>query len=170
VRPGGCQPSYPDNVRPATQRGADGRCVDVPCHLKCLPETARIATPHGDVAVTALRAGDEVWTVDRDGARIASRILVVSSVPVTAPHAIVELTLADGRVARASAGHPSATGAPLGNLAPGDRLDRTAITATRTLAYGGARTWDLLPDGPTGAYWADGVLLGSTLSARAPAR
>jgi hypothetical protein len=29
--------------------------------------------------------------------------------------------------------------------------------------YERAETWDRLPDSPTGTYWADGVLLGSTL-------
>jgi hypothetical protein len=38
----------------------------------------------------------------------------------------------------------------------------TELTGFR-LTDGG--TYDLLPSGPTGTYWADGVLLGSTLFA-----
>src|SRR6188474_1944215 len=48
VHPGGCQPSYPDNVQPATVRGDDGACEPIECYLKCLPATARIATPSGE--------------------------------------------------------------------------------------------------------------------------
>jgi hypothetical protein len=29
--------------------------------------------------------------------------------------------------------------------------------------YAGGRTWDLLPAGATGSYWANGILLASTL-------
>jgi hypothetical protein len=164
VRPGGCQPSYPDDVQPATVRGADGACESIECHLKCLPSTARIATPDGEVAIDQLAIGDPVWTVGADGARIAAPVLAVRAVPVRAPHAIVEVTLDDGRVARGSAGHPLAGAGELGALAPGDLLDGAAIVAIRSVAYDGDATWDLLPDGPTGAYWADGVLLGSTLA------
>jgi hypothetical protein len=164
VRPGGCQPSYPDNVQPATERAADGTCFQIECHLKCLPEDARIATPRGDVPVRELAAGDEVWTLDGEGRRVAARVYVTSSVPVIERHEIVEVTLDDGRTVRASAAHPLAErGGTVGELAPGARFDGATIAAVRTLAYDAPRTWDVLPDGATGAYWADGVLLGSTL-------
>jgi hypothetical protein len=164
VRPGGCQPSYPDNVQPATQRAKDGTCLQIECHLKCLPEDARIATPHGDVRVRDLVPGDEVWTLDARGRRVAGHVYVTSSVPVIDHHEIVEITLDDGRTARASAAHPLAsTSGIVGDLAPGARFDGATITGVRAIEYAGARTWDLLPDGATGAYWADGVLLGSTL-------
>lgn len=165
VRPGGCQPHYPGGVQPATVRGADGRCEPVPCMLRCLPATARIATPSGDVAVSALHAGDRVFTADGSGARIVARVRVVQRVPIVGAHDIVELTLADGRVVRASAGHPTASGALVGELATSAVLDGSIVVSTRHVSYDGRATWDLLPAGPTGAYWADGVLLGSTLRA-----
>ena len=34
------------------------------------------------------------------------------------------------------------------------------------VTYEGRATFDLLPSGPTGDYFADGVLLGSTLASR----
>jgi hypothetical protein len=163
VAPGGCQPSYPDGVQPATERNADGTCRPIECHLKCLPAAARIATPGGDVRVDRLSVGDAVWTADAAGRRVAGRVLVVSSLPVTGRHRIVELTLADGRTVRASGGHPDARGTALSDLATGDLLDGVAIRAIRGVPYDGTHTWDLLPSGPTGTYWADGILLGSTL-------
>lgn len=49
-------------------------------------------------------------------------------------------------------------------IAPGADLsdDRLLAVYHERLPYRG-RTYDVLPAGPTGAYWADGVLLGSTL-------
>jgi hypothetical protein len=169
VVPGGCQPSYPDNVRSATDRNPDGSCQDIPCYLKCLPATAKIATPRGEIAVDQLAVGDPVWTVDARGARVEARVLEMHSQPVTA-HEIVEITLADGRVVRASGEHPLAGPGSVGGLVTGDPLDGSRVAAVRALPYDGTVTWDLLPDGATGVYWADGVLLGSTLAQRVRAR
>jgi hypothetical protein len=162
VQPGGCQPSYPDDVEPATERAADGTCNHIPCFLKCLPADARIATPRGEIAVSRLMVGDPVWSADEKGKRIEARVARVASVPVSG-HAIVELRLMDGRVLRASARHPLAGGRWIAGLSVGERLDGSIIASMRKLPYQGTHTWDLLPDGPTGWYWADGVLLGSTL-------
>jgi hypothetical protein len=163
VVPGGCQPVVRQGTYPNVVRDPDGTCREIPCQLRCLPSTAQIATPRGPIEVSALAVGDPVWTVDARGARVAGHVLAVRALPVLAPHAIVELTLADGRVARASPEHPLAGGGTLGALAIGDAIDGSSVTRARTIPYDGDATWDLLPDGPTGAYWSDGVLLGSTL-------
>ncbi len=163
VVPGGCQPIFRDGEQPNVERADDGTCRTIECHLRCLPDDARIATPAGDVIVTRLQPGDLVWTVDATGARVQGHVVRVSSRPVLAPHTLVEHTLADGRVVRASAGHPDARGGALGALTLGAALDGSTITGTRVVPYTGSSTWDLLPDGATGRYWADGVLLGSTL-------
>jgi hypothetical protein len=42
-------------------------------------------------------------------------------------------------------------------------MDGTWIASVRRIPYRGF-TYDLLPSGPTGRYFADGILLGSTLS------
>jgi hypothetical protein len=138
-----------------------------PCPI-CLPAGTRIAAPGGDRAVEDVRAGMIIWTRDAAGQRVAAPVRRVGNAPVTG-HTLVELTLADGRVVAASAGHPAPGGRPIGALATGDRLDGAAIVRVRTVPYRGERTYDLLPDGPTGTYWADGVLLGSTLTASSPA-
>ncbi len=90
-------------------------------------------------------------------------LLRVASRPTPADHALVVLVLADGREVTASGGHPTADGRVVGRLGLGDRLDGAEVIGVRQRAYGGERTWDLLPAGPTAAYWADGVLLSSTL-------
>jgi Hint domain-containing protein len=146
------------------KRGNDGMCVE--CPLKCLPPATKIRTPDGERRVDELHAGDLVMTADRDGRAIAMPILQVNAVPRIGAHAIAVVTLADGRVVRGSPEHPLAGTGTLGALAAGDRLDGAVVVATRREPFSEAATWDLLPAGPTGTYWADGVLLGSTLGNR----
>lgn len=134
-----------------------------PCPI-CLAADTLIATPTGDVRVTDVRPGMIVWTAARDGSRIAAPVVEVGSVAVPAGHMMVHVRLADGRELLASPGHRTADGRPLGSLGAGDKLDGSEITLWELLPYTGERTYDLLPAGPTGTYWADGILLSSTLS------
>ena len=136
--------------------------------LRCLPATARIRTPGGERRIDSLRAGDAVWTASASGTPRIAHIVQVNANPVLAPHQLLVFTLADGRTLQVSAGHPALDGSALGALRPGQLLDGAAIVTITEQPYRGAATWDLLPAGPTGAYWADGVLIGSTLAPRAP--
>jgi hypothetical protein len=83
---------------------------------------------------------------------------------VQAGHMMVHVRLADGRELLASPGHRTADGRQLGSLATGDKLDGSGITLWELIPYAGDRTYDLLPAGPTGTYWANGIQLSSTLS------
>jgi hypothetical protein len=163
VVPGGCQPSYPPNVQPATVRGPDGSCKRIECHLRCLPEASAIRTPRGDVPVSSLVPGDIVFTADCDGRPKAVPLLQVSQVKIEAEASMVVVVLADGRVTRASPGHPDAHGVPLEKIVMGASIDGANVVELRRETYRGGATWDILPAGPTGTYWSDGVLLGSTL-------
>ncbi len=149
-----------DGVVTITSRAPSGM---PPCPI-CLAAATLIATPNGDVAVTNIRPGVLVWTADSDGRRVAARVVEVGSMEVPAGHMMVHLRLADGRELLASPGHRTADGRPLGSLAAGNEVDGSQITLWELVSYAGARTYDLLPAGPTGEYWADGILLSSTLS------
>lgn len=131
----------------------------------CLAAGDYIATPNGQVPVTQLRPGMLVWTVDAAGHRVAAPVLVVGHTPAPFGHRVIRLVLADGRTVVASPGHPTADGRRIGELNPGDLLDGSRVRTTELMPYVGD-TWDLLPASPTGEYWADGVLLGSTLLRR----
>jgi hypothetical protein len=76
---------------------------------------------------------------------------------------MVHLALADGRDLLVSPGHRTGDGRPAGSLAAGDQLDGSRITAWELVPYAGKRTYDLLPAGATGRYWANGILMSSTL-------
>lgn len=133
-----------------------------PCPI-CLARGTLIATPRGDVAIEGLSPGDPVWTLDRDGRRVAGLIDQIGSMAVPAGHEVVHLILADGRAVLASPGHPLVDGRPIAILRSGDDYDGSVVISAVRTTYDGARTFDLLPSGPTGAYWANGIGLGSTL-------
>jgi len=133
-----------------------------PCPI-CLALGTRIATPHGETAVEDVRVGDVVWTIDGRGERVAAPLVAIGSTPVAATHEVVRLVLDDGRLVVVSPGHPTADGRRVGGLAAGDTLDGARIASVERVLYAGGATYDILPAGATGAYWANGVLLGSTL-------
>jgi hypothetical protein len=130
----------------------------------CLAATTLIATPIGAVRVIDLKPGMLVWTASADGKRMAVPVLEAGNTLVPAGHLMVRLKLADGRELLASPGHRTADGRPLGTLALGDRLDGSVVTLWEVVPYAGDRTYDILPQGPTGRYWANGILLSSTLA------
>jgi len=134
----------------------------VPCPI-CLALGTSIATPSGDVAVQDLRVGDVIWTLSERGLRVAAPVLVIGSTPVPDTHEVVRLVLGDGRVVLVSPGHPTADGRLVGDLRAGDVVDGSIIDSAERVRYAAGFTYDVLPGGATGAYWANGVLLGSTL-------
>jgi hypothetical protein len=133
-----------------------------PCPI-CLARGTRIATPDGEVAIEDIRVGMRVWSIDAAGRRFVARVVLVGRTPVPATHQVVRLVLDDGRIVRASPGHPLSDGRRLGTIRPGDRVDGAIVLNATLEPYDGGFTFDLLPDGPTGVYIADGVPLGSTL-------
>jgi hypothetical protein len=135
-----------------------------PCPI-CLAASTLIATPAGEARVTDVVPGMMVWSSSASGTRVAVKVLEVGSTPVPAGHLMVRLRLADSRTLLASPGHRTADGRPLGGLGVGEKLDGSTITLWELVPYGGERTYDLLPSGPTGTYWANGILLSSTLAA-----
>jgi hypothetical protein len=130
----------------------------------CLALGTRIATPRGDVRVEDVRVGMTVWSVDAEGDRMAATVLLVGRTAVPTTHELVRVELADGRVVRASPGHPLLDGRALGSIRVGDLVEGSPVVAAELQRYAGAFTYDLLTSGPTGAYLADGIVLGSTLA------
>ncbi|MFL5797315.1 MAG: Hint domain-containing protein [Actinomycetota bacterium] len=130
----------------------------------CLARGTLIATPHGPVRVQDIRLGMTVWSTDRRGRRIRARIVATGRTPVPPTVRIVRLHLVDGRTVWVSPGHPTPDGRPISSLRPGDRLDGVRVISVRRVRYRGMLTYDVLPAGPTSTYFANGVLLGSTLA------
>jgi hypothetical protein len=155
----------PPTKRPKATSEPAGETPEIPPNpaSACLPAGTLIDTPGGSRAVEDLRVGDSVWSVNRPGEKLAASILKVSRVPIPAGHRLVHVALADGRSVWASPGHPTADGREFSQLKTGEVLDGSTITVVESAAYDQGATYDLLPSGPTGYYWANSVLIGSTL-------
>jgi hypothetical protein len=141
------------------QRGP-GRGLECPI---CLAAGTLIDTPAGPVPVKDLRVGMPVWTRDAAGHRLAGVVVRTGRSVAPIGHMVVRLRLADGRVVVASPGHPTGDGRRIGDLRPGDALDGSIVVRSTRLRYASAFTYDILPSGPTGTYFANGVALASTL-------
>jgi hypothetical protein len=132
----------------------------------CLAAGVGIATPSGEVAVQVIHVGMKVWTTNLQGDRVVRVVDRTGSMEAAAGHEVVRLTLADRRVILASPGHPTADQRMIGELDVGDSLDGSWVVSSERVPYGNDRTYDLLPSGSTGTYFANGILLGSTLAVR----
>lgn len=132
----------------------------------CLAEGTLIDTPAGQIAVEDLRTGMPVWTLDPSGLRIVTSVLRVSQTFVPFHHQVIHLVLDDGRQLWVSPGHPAVDGRIIGRLQQGDLLDGSRVLSAERIVYTGDATYDLLPAGGTGYYWANGILLASTLLRR----
>jgi len=144
---------------PISRPGQEGSCRE--CGYRCLSFDSKIATPIGDVAVTNLRVGDIIWTVDIAGNRIVRPVIKVSHTTAINHH-IIHLILADNRTLNVSALHPTADGRTVGDLKTGDMYDGSVVRSAVLQPYKGSATYDILPAGETGYYWANSILMGST--------
>jgi hypothetical protein len=137
-----------------------GNCANLP---ECLPPSTLIAGPAGAVRLDALRPGALVFSLDETGRPIVVPVKRVEKRPAPQHHQVTTLDLSDGRWLSGSPAHPTAEGGHLGDLQVGDPFDGATILAVERTAFGHSHTWDLLPEGPTGHYQAEGVWLGTTL-------
>jgi hypothetical protein len=141
--------------------GADGTCPKGCTSCVCASPDTPVATPRGERPIAELREGDLVYSVDR-GQMKAVRVLATSREPAP-DHAVVQLTLATGSVLRISPKHPTADGRLFGQLRGGDLIDGVRVTSAVLVPYRHTHTYDILPQSDTGAYFAAGVLVGSTI-------
>jgi hypothetical protein len=145
------------SIRETSRRARPGGCPI------CLEAGTRIATPAGDVVVALIRPGDMVWTTDATGHRVAAPVEQVISRPTPGPHLMLWLALSDGRVLVAAGAHPAADGTFLRQLHIADQYDGATVASMEWVPSMASMTLDLLPAGSTGTYWANGILVGSTL-------
>ena len=160
-----CDPQGPLVRGPACTTPVNGTCP-MGCAPLCIcasPDTP-IATPEGNKPIASLRAGDLVYSVDRGQVTLVP-IIRVNRTPVRG-HSVVRVVLEGGGALEISALHPTADGRTFGGLRAGDRLDGVGIVSATVVPYSHDATYDILPNSDTGAYFARGVLVGSTLAAR----
>ena len=132
----------------------------------CLSKGMLINTGDGLVAVEDIYPGMLVWTEDDEGNRVLSPVIRTGASEVPTAFRLLSIVLDDGRTLTASPGHPSADGRALGEYKVGDELDGAIVVTIGLVPYNEGRTYDILPAGATGRYWANGIRVGSTLFAR----
>ncbi len=130
---------------------------------RCLPPSTLISTPSGQQTIATLRIGDLVWTRNVHGEQVIRPIAFVGSIAVPQNHQVLHMVLDDGRQLSTSPLHPDVDNNPLVYLKKGSCYDNAIIIRSELKDYGGERTWDLLPEGETGLYWANNILISSTL-------
>lgn len=133
-----------------------------PCPI-CLSENTTIKTPNGPINVKELKVGMTVFTQDSFDQKQTAIILKTGRTLVPQDHKMVHVVLADKRELYVSPNHPTSDGRLFGELLAGDILDGSKIKSTEQVPYNGTYTYDILPSGPTGFYWANGILVKSTL-------
>jgi hypothetical protein len=158
-----CDPQGPIDVSPrCTEPNEEGTCPPgcAPLCICAAPDTP-IATPLGERAIAELAVGDLVYSVDGGRPAIVP-IVRVNRTPV-ANHHVLRVKLRSGAVLTMSPGHPTADGRRFADLQPGAALDGVVIADVELTPYAHDATYDILPASDTGAYFAAGVLVGSTL-------
>jgi len=131
-------------------------------NLKCLTAGTQIATPEGHTPVEHLKPGDSVWTQDAAGDRQVGVVRSIVATPVTCGK-LLHLVLSDGRTIVVSPQHPLSNGRPASDLSSSELLDGATVQTNEYVEGCPDFTYDLLPSGQTGIYWANGIPLGSTL-------
>lgn len=129
----------------------------------CLSANTHIDTPSGLIPVKDLQVGMAVWTTDKTGHRVSGVIIKTSKMQVPQTHQMVQVILDDGRELYVSPGHPTSDGRIVGNLTANDLYDGARVVTVDRVVYGDTTTFDILPSGETGFYWANDILFDSTL-------
>jgi hypothetical protein len=129
----------------------------------CLTKGTLIDTPSGPVPVEQLHQGMALWTVYNSGKRIEAVVIKTAVTFVPSSFQVVCARLSDGRTVTASPGHSTAEEQALGKYQAGDTLNGALVITVEYINYNDGVTYDLLPTGLTGQYWANGILLMSTL-------
>jgi hypothetical protein len=130
----------------------------------CAAPTTPIATPAGERSIASLMVGDLVYSVDH-GAIRAVPLILVGRTPV-AGHHVMRVALTGGAVLEMSPGHRTAENVRFGDLVPGASFDaQHLVLSSELVPYAYDATYDVLPDSSSGAYFAAGALVASTLFA-----
>jgi hypothetical protein len=158
----GCDSPVPRPNEPSPSFFCQLKGYDRPCPI-CLAVNTLIDTPSGETPIQQLQIGAPIWTTDKSGSRVAGVVQKTSRVLVPPTHQMVHLVLDDKRELFVSLGHPTIDGRTAGSLQARDLYDGAHVVTTNKVTYSEGATYDILPSGETGFYWANDILLDSTL-------
>lgn len=125
----------------------------------CLSPDTRIRTSGIEKQIKDIQVGSIVLSDDKKPAKV----IKIGKTEVK-NHQILEVTFNDGTILKVSPGHPAADGRKFKGLKLGDIVDNRSVSDIKKIVYQHKYTHDILPDSETGNYYANGILVGSTLS------
>lgn len=134
------------------------------CSGSCLSPSTKIDTPYGPKAISKLNTGDKVYTLNDQGDKVSARIIEKSKIHVSKLHQMIHLGMMDDRILIVSPDHPTNDSRTVRELFPKEKYNDSSINTVKLIAYDHSYTYDILPEGKTGYYWANGILIGSTLT------
>lgn len=123
-----------------------------------LSADTRIRTKDIEKKVVEIKEGDIVLTTNN----IAVPVIKTSMIEAK-EHKILKIKFNDATVLEISPAHPTADGRLFKDLKTGDLIDRRIVVESKLIMYPYKYTYDILPDSKTGNYYANGILVGSTL-------
>ncbi len=124
----------------------------------CLSPDTRIKTDTIEKRVADIKVDDIVLTDSKKPVKV----IKIGKTEVK-KHKILKVTLNDATILEVSPGHPTSDGRLFKDLKIGDKLDDRIVVETKLIPYKYKYTYDILPGSKTGNYYANGVLVGSTL-------
>ena len=152
--------NYPDSITVSTCKSTGIPSGGCPI---CLSADSTIKTPEGDMNVKEIKDGMTVLSTDSNGNIVKSKVIQTNRVFVGDTHKVIDLQLADGRELFVSANHPTYDGKTIAGLQVGENYDGSIVKSMKLVQYKYQYTYDILPDSTTGNYFANGILVGSTL-------
>lgn len=124
----------------------------------CLSPDTKIRTDGEQKRIADIKVGDIVLTDNKKPVKV----IKVNKVEVK-NHKILKVLLNDATILEVSPNHPTADGRLFKDLKLGDVIDKRIVVENTPITYQYKYTHDILPDSETGNYYANGVLVGSTL-------
>jgi len=124
----------------------------------CCSADTRVRTSSVDKRIQDIKRGDLVIS---DGNKSA-KIIKINKIE-TKKHKILFIRLNDGTVLEISPEHLTSNGKKFKDLKLGDVIDGRLVVEIKLKNYNYKYTYDILPDSQSGNYFANGVLIGSTL-------
>ena len=124
----------------------------------CLSPDTRIKTPGIQKRIADIKVGDKVISENSEVVKVKKIVQVKAK-----RHKILRVTFNDATVLEVSPGHPIGNGEEFNDLKVGRYLDGRMVIKIKKIPYYYQYTYDILPDSKSGKYYANGILVGSTL-------
>ena len=118
-----------------------------------------ISTPKGNVKISKIKFGDFVLSYNKE----VVRVIKISKVKVK-NHKVIRVKLDNDVVLKMNLDHPiGPIGPKFRDLMVGHEIDGHSVVLFKLIPYKEKYIYDILPQSRSGTYYANGILIGSSL-------